>query len=516
MSTVAITMTAHMKFRDFWLRHSRLTLLASAVVAACLTLLFSSTSTSPLYLGYKYDAIDVDSNFFMYAGKLILEGKTPYIDFYDHKGLYCFYINALGMAIGGRYGVFFVQCVLATITVYFIGRAVQELHFGWKGVIFAEALYFFAMIINRAGNHTGELLMPFIALPYFFYARALTNNDEKAFWWGNFFAGLSVGMAFNSRPSDAMWGLALVIYYLIHCIKERKPLNLLWNALGAIGGMLIPYLIVIPLALSGGYLETMLKAVFVQNIIYVGDDHSSDWLRYLMRGAVLLWTAAAIGFYFAQRKSRPQLALFLLINTIVGGLFNLLIARYTHYWLSGYPYMIIDLVCFFFVLKPFKKSNKNILKPATIAFAVIGLCWGVGLAGLYYTIGYEDSSYATSQMVYEDIATTIPEEDRHEEGMVYGIDANVAIYLDGDITTNEKYYTFQHWWSADNDEVITEVTSYLSGEIAGKAQPKWLIVGKDNGAAVDFTDVIDLYYGKVTFADAHVNLVIDIYELKTA
>ncbi len=44
------------------------------------------------------------------VGRGIVEGRTPYVDFYDLKGPYLFFINALGQLLHrGRLGIFLIE-----------------------------------------------------------------------------------------------------------------------------------------------------------------------------------------------------------------------------------------------------------------------------------------------------------------------------------------------------------------------------------------------------------------------
>ena len=58
-----------------------------------------------------FDKPSRDGGFFLYAGQQILNGKIPYLDFWDSKGPAIFYINALGLWLGGgsRWGVWAVE-----------------------------------------------------------------------------------------------------------------------------------------------------------------------------------------------------------------------------------------------------------------------------------------------------------------------------------------------------------------------------------------------------------------------
>ena len=65
-----------------------------------------------------FDKPSRDGGFFLYAGSQILKGKIPYLDFWDNKGPAIFYINSLGLWLGGgsRWGVWAVEflCIFVT------------------------------------------------------------------------------------------------------------------------------------------------------------------------------------------------------------------------------------------------------------------------------------------------------------------------------------------------------------------------------------------------------------------
>jgi len=81
-------------------QHFIVSSLIISAILGLLAMLFFSTSISPLYESFSYDPVDVDSNFFYYTGKLVAEGKIPYLDFTDHKGVLVFYVNALAYLMG--------------------------------------------------------------------------------------------------------------------------------------------------------------------------------------------------------------------------------------------------------------------------------------------------------------------------------------------------------------------------------------------------------------------------------
>ncbi len=52
-----------------------------------------------------------DSGVFLYVASMLLRGKLPYRDVWDHKPPAIYYLDALGLALGGRstWGVWAIQ-----------------------------------------------------------------------------------------------------------------------------------------------------------------------------------------------------------------------------------------------------------------------------------------------------------------------------------------------------------------------------------------------------------------------
>ena len=98
-----------------------ITYIALAVVAALFLLAFSLW-TSPIHDNW----YGCDASFFTLVGRGMLEGRVPYRDYYDLKGPYFFFIQALGQLISkGHLGIFILQTAalfLSLALIYKLGR----------------------------------------------------------------------------------------------------------------------------------------------------------------------------------------------------------------------------------------------------------------------------------------------------------------------------------------------------------------------------------------------------------
>lgn len=130
-----------------------------------------------------------DSEFYLWTGLEILEGKKPYIDFYDHKDPLVFYLNALGMAMGGRYGMGLLLAISHFVTSFFLLLLIYKKTKKISRVFFASALLLLLYGTNGSGNQNGDIAALRVALglavyyPAFYHASNLiyysASSNEK-------------------------------------------------------------------------------------------------------------------------------------------------------------------------------------------------------------------------------------------------------------------------------------------------------------------------------------------------
>lgn len=278
--------------------------------------------------------------------------------------------------------------------------------------------------------------------------------------------------------------------FFIDWLRRKKDMSLLWNALIAIGGALIPYAIIIPIALKGGYLEAMFEAIFVQSAHYIGREEVSleTWI---LRFAAALFAVASFFVRRFEAKRRPEaapIADFLFSVLLLSSLLYLPTIKFTSHLWSGISFYAL-YVAYFSVFAPGLRTKAFSQKafPAFCALAL--LLWDGITVSLYYGPGLRDFSYSEAVSIQQAIAA-IPEKDRNAEGQVFALDCDAGIYLDGGIIVDERFFCNQSWWALDNDEVLPEVRGYLEG--AGR--PKWLIVSTRPETKDNFGDLIAEYY----------------------
>lgn len=476
--------------------HPRLFLFFLALVFSFFACFFFSGSTSFLYPANNADSICLDSNLFLYEASLWLMGKRPYLDFYDHKGLYHLAIDVIGIAIDGRYGVFLLQLLFDALSLFGLFLSFKLLHPNYKllavmgGLLFA---FFYAM--GAGGNNEGEWVLPFVSWAFYFETRGILESKQSFFRIAAFLAGLEMGFALNSRPLDGLWGGAILVSYFVYYLRHHEGMELLYEGLFALLGLGIPFAIFLPIASAGGYLNLMFRSIFLDSIAYV-QDPSENLMRWLNRLLLLgLFILALFLFLFEKKNGNKDLALFYFVSACVAIVLYFLVARYTSYYWSGYTFAILNLgfalsLCpSFFKDHPFKQ--KALLGTLT-SFVLI---WFSILLSGYYTNGVMNLNFSYySSKAIEETVLTIPEQARKTEGRVYALDCDAAIYEDGGIVAGNRYLVNQSHWTSFMPEVKQEVTDYLTSS----SRPTYIIFN-ERGEDTEkyFGDLVRQYYTEI-------------------
>ena len=281
-------------------------ILIEILVALALSFLISLTSSdsiSPVFGSYHGDAFSVDGVLFLYDAKAILSGKTPYLEVFDHKGLYHLCVDMLGLLINESIGVLLVETLFGAVSLFFLFLTLEKL-----GLSFFEkavAIGFFATLrmLIGGGNAIGVWLLPWASVYLYFYIKAIKDEKESFFLIGSVFLGIEMAFSFNSRPLDVIFVYGGMIYLFIKGIRERK-MKLFWiNALAAFLAFAAVSSVFLIVAANGGYLVEMLKATFLENVAYIGrtENFPLDQVFFRIGAGILVILAFLVTYKYIER-----------------------------------------------------------------------------------------------------------------------------------------------------------------------------------------------------------------------
>ena len=292
-----------------------------------------------------FDVPARDGGFFLYAGQQILNGKIPYQDFWDSKGPGIFYVNALGLLLGGgsRWGVWAVEFIFLLGMFILLYRSVSQ-RWGVGAALFGSILAGLGLkTVLGYGNYTEEYALLFNAagLVLFLSMVDVERNYWKYLWVGAFF-----GLSFTFRANNVAGWFAIIGAILLYYGFKRHYAEVLRILLATLAGFALPLVLwSLYFAILGAAGE-MIYASILFNFSYAAAKER-EWLsifdgfgRYGM-GWVGWFTLAAwfalgfrLLFSFVQRNVSVLQVFLLLWFPLEIFLSNLSGRNFAHYYIS--------------------------------------------------------------------------------------------------------------------------------------------------------------------------------------
>ena len=243
-----------------------------------------SISLTPFTLNEGYDSL-----IFKQMGLSILQGKALYIDLFDHKGPFIFFINAIGQFIvPGKIGLFILYTVNFSFVIFLWFKISKLFVRNRIATLFPVilALLFLQMASNEDNETEDWSLIPITYSLYLFakfcFKEQIVNNKEY------FFLGVSMGvvtfMRINNMAPNCCVILALTIFFILrHRLSDFKKMILSVMC----GWLIVTLLVFVLIFILYGRLgiEEMLYGTFTYNFEYMGSSQAvaPDRMRWYIR-----------------------------------------------------------------------------------------------------------------------------------------------------------------------------------------------------------------------------------------
>ncbi len=228
-----------------------------------------------------------DSGVFLYVASLVLDGRLPYRDVWDHKPPAIYYLDALGLAIGGRstWGVWAIQ-TLFICSAILLGFGLMRKALGRAPALFGSVAWLgtFGLLLIW-DNYPEEYALPlqFGSLYLFCQVEHEQAGRPPHSLWPGILNRLLIGalgaLCFLLKPTLVGTQLAIVAVIIVfrrRCSAPGTRHNYLGGYLAAIcAGALLVLVPVTAYFWANGALDQALDAVFRYGIAYsaapVGD-----------------------------------------------------------------------------------------------------------------------------------------------------------------------------------------------------------------------------------------------------
>jgi 4-amino-4-deoxy-L-arabinose transferase-like glycosyltransferase len=336
-----------------------------------------------------FDKPSRDGGFFLYAGSQILDGKIPYLDFWDNKGPAIFYINAIGLWLGGgsRWGVWAVEflCIFGTLLVLY--RALSK-RWGLGAALFGVTVAGLGLRVTLGyGNYTEEYALLFNALGLYIFFSTADAEQEKNYW-NYFWIGLLFGLSFVFRANNigGLFGILAAVF--LFYVFKRNIVDALKIILVTLAGFALPLLLWTGyFALVGGVGEMIYGSITFNFSYSAAKDRGwldlfggfgrygmswYGWLTLLAWGVLVL---RALNI-FIKKKKVPVFEIFLFVWFPIEILLSNLSGRnFTHYYISWA--LAVAVYCAFLFAElwqvAFKVSSLQGWNDRSVVFAFVVL-----------------------------------------------------------------------------------------------------------------------------------------------
>ena len=216
-------------------------------IAAFLFVFLFSSTTSPLYEHHPF-WFNGDSGIFQEMGICLLQGGTPFIDLFDHKGPILWFIQACGKGLNHNWGLMVIQSIALffTLVIWYksthilVEKQVVSIIITLTGLLFLLAFYV-------RGNLCEEWSLPFISLPIYLYLKRWKQNTNAIFPLYNHtdavIIGICVGIIAMIRLNNTAPIVGFVLWHFFLCVHQKKYKHLWIDIALIISGIVIIFII---------------------------------------------------------------------------------------------------------------------------------------------------------------------------------------------------------------------------------------------------------------------------------
>jgi 4-amino-4-deoxy-L-arabinose transferase-like glycosyltransferase len=209
-----------------------------------------------------------DSGIFLYFGEQILRGRQPFVDLWDHKPPLVFYLNALGLFLGGgsRWGVWAIEAASLITACVFAFLFLRRYFHTWPALLAVLGMLVNLAFVLEGGNLTEEYALAFQFTGLYVFS---ILNEEQRTTRKAYLVGAMMGGAFLLKQTLIGVWIGIAIYLVSGALFARARRGLVVLAEMLAGFLLAILASAVPFILRGGLLDYW-DVAFRYNFIYSG------------------------------------------------------------------------------------------------------------------------------------------------------------------------------------------------------------------------------------------------------
>ena len=349
----------------------------------------------------------------------MVQGKIVYKDLFDHKGMYLYLLNALGVLISDRHalGLWLVETLFVLADCFLIFRIMRKLgHTDRTALLAALLTMAFAACYWEGGNltETYGLLPALISLSVLLCA--LQDEAERLFPAPRMFVlGICAGVELFLRANMVMAWIPVAVIVIGRELWEKRFRNagliVLYGLLGVLTASVIPVLY----CLKHNCLSEMLFASFLFNLRYLGNGPGvSAFLLYPINLCffLLAFILGVCSVILGWRKWKSRIGWCLFVFSFLFAVVSVLLSGrlFVHYNLYLLPFVIPFLSWIAESLQSWLRLRWRLVLLAMIVTMTIGLNSSIARDTVKRMLHYSGTDYSSRELILEKIEKDYPDE----------------------------------------------------------------------------------------------------------
>ena len=327
-----------------------------------------------------------DVNWFLTMGRGIVEGKVPYRDLFEQKGILLYMLFALNYLICGDqlYFIYLVEIIFGA-SFLFLSFKIINLYLPYKssllGVLITAIIVFTSRAFWCGGGEAEEYCLPLFTYEVYIFLKSLKKDKNISLIEG-FICGLFAGVIFWIKYSMlvfyAVLGLCIFIDFFI---KKKAPKAIFFALFFILGMMLISVPMITYLGMNQalddmwniyilfnifGYAEGRDFLTRITELLVALGQVPLNFFLYIMIvfSLIYMWKVYNVNLRYKIYYSVLILFTFLIQCLIMGniGYYHLVMAAFVPFGIVALPYCFTNIIAFFKALFVSKKEKTEPFK----------------------------------------------------------------------------------------------------------------------------------------------------------
>lgn len=417
----------------------------------------------------------IDSSIFIYIGESMKNGKIPYKDIFDHKGILLYIIEFISITIfNGKIGIWILELIFMYINFLIIWKTVKLFSTNNMLAFFTIIISFIPFkIFYQEGNLVEEWALPFIFMILYMSLKYLKEKRTENIidWWMWTAIGFATGAILWLRPNMIIVTIVFIGIIGIDLLIKKQLKNIFKCVLYFISGILIISMPIFIYLICNNAFKHCINSYLLFNFSYVGDKGN---VGTIIETTIKFWSTtilSSISFIICiigmlKNNKKSNEFFILMINAIF------IICTYILISISGRSYAHYEMICIPTYIYPIyyglnyilKDKKQNALTFIILTFSIIITFCGEIHTGIKATQNLQRKSENLYGNLKKYIETNT---DKNDDIIVIGNNVNINLYID---RKNNARYVYQTPIADIDKNIAKEFLKYIK-----KTKPKVII-----------------------------------------